>query len=109
MQFLYFIPGSLTSDDLSGVGLAHLGPASCLARSGSEIAGPDASPASCMRSSTRCASATLPNGRHGARHRVGKFWVGFDHDARPTPESLRLSDALLWCACEAARLATTGS
>ncbi len=65
MQFLYFIPGPLTSDDLSGVGLAHLGPASCLARSGSEIAGPDGESGGCMRSMTRCASATLPTSKPG--------------------------------------------
>ncbi len=93
-QFLYYNPGQPPADDLTAWGLSHLGKASELARSGSEVPGPDGGSGRLYAINDSVRIRYLPDKQTWRKAPGGKFWAGFDHDARPTPQSLLLADAL---------------
>lgn len=93
MQFLYFIKGVLP-DDLTPIGLSHLGFGGSLARTGAEVPGPDGSGLIVGLHGTPQTLRYAPDEQTWKRAPGGKFWVGYWNNQRPHPGSLRLKDAL---------------
>ncbi len=69
-------------------------PASCLARSGSEIAGPDGESGRLYAIDDSVRIRYAPDQQTWRRGPGGKYWLGYDNAAKPTPASLRYSDAI---------------